>query len=448
MTLIHPMALFRLSVLGPLASREALARGELKRLLQELASRTYVEPGGQPVRLAEKTIESWYYAWRHEGIEALVPTPRADRGQSKIDLAVQAALLAAKRENPRRSLNTLVDLMERQGRVAKGALPRSSVHRLLKAHGLSRPTGAASEPIERRRFVALQAGDLWQGDVMHGPKVPVDGRLRKVYLVSLMDDASRLITHSVFCTHEGALAIEGVLKQAVMKRGLPARLMVDNGPAYRSASLQGICARLEIRLVYCAPYEPEAKGKLERWHRTVRDQFLSELDLRQVRDLDDLNARLWAWLDQCYHVRPHSALEGLTPLARYQRDLLRVRPLGAMAAHLDALFHHRHPRTVRKDGTVSFEGRTFEVPYELAGSRVVLVVDPHRGQVVGIEDEKGEALGDAAPVDAEANLTRKRRRPTATPSETTACGQNAVELALTQQRAALTLSLNDDEEDL
>jgi len=448
MTLIHPMALFRLSVLGPLASREALARGELKRLLQELASRTYVEPGGQPVRLAEKTIESWYYAWRHEGIEALVPTPRADRGQSKIDLAVQAALLAAKRENPRRSLNTLVDLMERQGRVAKGALPRSSVHRLLKAHGLSRPTGAASEPIERRRFVALQAGDLWQGDVMHGPKVPVDGRLRKVYLVSLMDDASRLITHSAFCTHEGALAIEGVLKQAVMKRGLPARLMVDNGPAYRSASLQGICARLEIRLVYCAPYEPEAKGKLERWHRTVRDQFLSELDLRQVRDLDDLNARLWAWLDQCYHVRPHSALEGLTPLARYQRDLLRVRPLGAMAARLDALFHHRHPRTVRKDGTVSFEGRTFEVPYELAGSRVVLVVDPHRGQVVGIEDEKGEALGDAAPVDAEANLTRKRRRPTATPSETTACGQNAVELALAQQRAALTLSLNDDEEDL
>jgi transposase InsO family protein len=448
MTLIHPMALFRLSVLGPLASREALARGELKRLLQELASRTYVEPGGQPVRLAEKTIESWYYAWRHEGIEALVPTPRADRGQSKIDLAVQAALLAAKRENPRRSLNTLVDLMERQGRVAKGALPRSSVHRLLKAHGLSRPTGAASEPIERRRFVALQAGDLWQGDVMHGPKVPVDGRLRKVYLVSLMDDASRLITHSAFCTHEGALAIEGVLKQAVMKRGLPARLMVDNGPAYRSASLQGICARLEIRLVYCAPYEPEAKGKLERWHRTVRDQFLSELDLRQVRDLDDLNARLWAWLDQCYHVRPHSALEGLTPLARYQRDLLRVRPLGAMAARLDALFHHRHPRTVRKDGTVSFEGRTFEVPYELAGSRVVLVVDPHRGQVVGIEDEKGEALGDATPVDAEANLTRKRRRPTATPSETTACGQNAVELALAQQRAALTLSLNDDEEDL
>lgn len=447
MTLIHPMALFRLSVLGPLASREALARGELRRLLKELASRTYVEPGGNPVRLAEKTIESWYYAWRHGGIEALVSAPRTDRGQSKIVLEVQAALLAAKRDNPRRSLNTLVELMERQGRVAKGRLPRSSVHRLLKAHGLSRPSGGASEPIERRRFVAMHAGDLWQGDVMHGPKIPVEGRLRKVYLVSLMDDASRLITHSAFCTNEGALAVEGVLKQAVLKRGLPARLLIDNGPAYRSASLQGICARLEIRLVYCAPYEPEAKGKLERWHRTVRDQFLSELDLRRVCDLDDLNARLWAWLDQCYHVRPHGALEGLTPLERYQRDLMKVRPLGTQAAGLDALFHHRHPRTVRKDGTVSFEGRLFEVPYELAGERVVLVVDPHHGQVVGVENDKGGVLGRAAPLDAEANLTRKRRRPMAAATEPAGGGPNAVELALAQQYAALALCLNDDEEE-
>lgn len=448
MTRIHPMALFRLSVLGPLAAREVLARGELKRLLRELASRTYVEPSGKSVRLAEKTVESWYYAWRHDGIQALEPSPRVDRGHSKIDLEVQTALLAAKREKPRRSLNTLVDLMERQGRVAQGSLPRSSVHRLLKAHGLSRPTGAASEPIERRRFVAAHAGDLWQGDVMHGPKIPVAGHLRKVYLVSLMDDASRLITHSAFCTDEGALAIEGVLKQALLKRGLPARLLIDNGPAYRSASLQGICARLEIRLIYCAPYEPEAKGKLERWHRTVRDQFLSELDLRQVRDLDDLNARLWAWLDQCYHVRPHSGLEGLTPLARYQRDLLRVRPLGALTAHLDALFHHRHPRTVRKDGTVSLEGQIFEVPYELAGERVVLVVDPHRGQVVGVENDKGEALGRATPLDARANLTRKRRRPSAPAPEPTGHGPNAVELALAQQHAALILSLDDDKEDI
>ena len=112
---------------------------------------------------------------------------------------------------------------------------------------------------------------------MHGPTLTLKTGRCKVFLVSLMDDASRLLAHSAFCTNETALAIEGVLKQAVLKRGLPKKQVVDNGAAYRAATLQGICARLDIRLIYCRPYAPEGKGKLERWHRTFRDQFLSEL---------------------------------------------------------------------------------------------------------------------------------------------------------------------------
>ena len=108
--------------------------------------------------------------------------------------------------------------------------------------------------------MAARAGDIWYGDVMHGPKVAVKGRMQKVYLASLMDDASRLIAHSAFCPGETALDIEGVLKQAVLKRGLPKKLVIDNGAAYRAASLQGICARLEIRLIYCRPYAPQGKG--------------------------------------------------------------------------------------------------------------------------------------------------------------------------------------------
>lgn len=444
---IHPIALFRLSVLGSLTARESLMRGELKQELGALAARPYTSPDGKIVRLSAKTLEGWLYAYRKDGIDALEPRPRADRGQSKITLDIQEALLAAKRDNPRRSLTSLIDLLERQGRVAKGELARSSVHRLLKQQGLSRPGGAASEPIERRRFESLHACDLWQGDVMHGPKVSVAGRLRKVYLVSLMDDASRLITHSAFCTDEGALAIEGVLKQALLKRGLPVRLLVDNGAAYRSTSLQGICARLGIQLIHSAPYEPQSKGKIERWHKTVRDQFMSELDMQQIRDLDDLNTRLWAWLDQCYHGRVHGSLEGLTPLQRYQRDLPRIRPLGAMAMQLDTLFQHRHPRTVRKDGTVSFQGGLFEVPYELVGERVALVVDPQRNAVLGVENMKGDALGKVTPLDAQANLTRKRRRgaPVQPRSHGREC--NAIELVLQQQTAGLAL-LDPNKEDI
>jgi hypothetical protein len=261
--------------------------------------------------------------------------------------------------------------------------------------------------------------------------------MRKVYLISFMDDASRLISHSAFCIAETALEVEGVLKQAILKRGLPSRLVIDNGAAYRAATLQAICARLEIRLVYCRPYTPEGKGKLERWHRTLRAGFLNELDMDRVRDLFDLNARLWAWLDELYHQEPHSGLNGLTPLERYRKDLLQVRPLGAFAAQLDALFLHRHERLVRKDGTVSYEGNLFEVPYHLVGQTVQVVVDPHKQMVVGVESANGEPLGKAIPLDALANNHRKRRSVTDDAVSMNRTGANLVEVALEQKNSRL-----------
>jgi len=318
------------------------------------------------------------------------------------------------------------------GLVADLSLSRSSVHRLLQQNGLSQMRGSPSLPEEKRSFSAEFAGSIWYGDVMHGPRVAIKGQLRKTYLVSLIDDASRLVAHSAFCLGETALDIEGVLKQALLRRGVPIKIIVDNGAAYRAATLQGVCARFGIHLIFCRPYAPEGKGKLERWHRTFRDQFLSELDERRIADLADLNARLWAWIEQVYHQTVHGGLAGLTPLARYQRDLPRIRSLGAKAAQLDALFLHRVARFVRKDATVSYLGQRFEVPYELSGKTVRLVVDPHAQRVVGVEDAAGVSLGAATPLDMLANIQRARRKPepladtALTPAR---AGPNLVELA-------------------
>ena len=215
----------------------------------------------------------------------------------------------------------------------------------------------------------------------------------------------------------------------MLKRGLPVKLVIDNGPAYRAKTLQGICARLGIHLVYCRPYTPEGKGKLERWHRTFRDQFLSEIDAARVGSLSDLNARVWAWLEQVYHRTAHSGLQGQSPLARYQQDLARIRTLGALAARLDALFYHRLTRKVRKDGTVSYQGVRFEVPYELSGRSVRLVVNPHTGQVLGVEDDNGESLGTATALDALANVHRRRRQPQPAQEPSPKDTDNEVELA-------------------
>jgi putative transposase len=429
---LHPVALFRFSVLGPLVSRNQLAHGELKQLIRELASRDYDIPGTTRRRIGEKTIEAWYYAWRRDGIEALTPKLRADRGQSKLSLEIQQVILDAKRDNLRRSIDQLILLVEKSGVAARGNVTRSSVHRLLQQHQLSRPSGAASEPEEYRSYEARYAGDIWTGDVMHGPRLMINGRLRKVYLVSVMDDASRLLAHSAFCLGEKALDIEGVLKQAILKRGLPVKLVVDNGAAYRAKTLQGICARLGIQLIYCRPYAPEGKGKLERWHRTFRDQFLSELDTRCVADLADLNARLWAWIEVIYHPRPHSSLAGSSPLQRYQQDLPRIRTLGQRADRMDELFYHRLTRKVRRDGTVAYLGKRFEVPYELSGKSIQLVIEPHAEQLISLEDHEGKAIGKAVELDVIANNQRARRKPEAqeTLPQTPCQGPNLVELAL------------------
>jgi putative transposase len=428
---ISTLALFRLSVLGPLTSRDKLERGELRSIIRELASKTYAIPASRRVHINRQTIEAWYYAWQAGGIEALAAKTRCDKGHSTVlSQAVQTALLDAKKENPARSINTLIDLLVRQGTVAKNTLSRATVHRFLQHHHVSQRLLKPAITIERRSFVSHYAGDLWQGDVLHGPSVLTKQGQRKAYLVSLMDDASRLICHSHFCLGETALDIEGVLKEALLKRGVPKKLLIDNGPAYRSESLQGICARLGIRLIYSRPYEPESKGKLERYHRTFREQFLSEIATGPLLSLEDLNARLWAFTEQVYHQCPHAGLEGKTPLERFREDLLQLQPLGQRAVHLEDLFYHRVKRTVRQDGTLVWEGHFFEVPYECSGQKVILVFDPHLQKPVRIETFLGTVLGAVTPLDKQANLYRERQRPLAVtqPATPKAC-VNRVELA-------------------
>ena len=447
---VHPVALFRLSVLGSLASRGSLAHGELKKIVRELARQTYKIPNSNRVHIAEVTIQRWYHAWRKDGIDGLAPKTRTDKGNSQLSQDIQDAILDCKKDNLARSINTIIRLLEMQNVVRKNQLSRSSVHRLLRRHELSKRNLSSSEAIERRAFEAPFASDIWYGDVMHGPSIQTANGMKKVYLVSVIDDASRLLCHSEFCLDETAVSIERVLKEALLKRGLPKRFVIDNGPAYRAKTLQSICARLDIRLIYCRAYEPEAKGKLERFHRTFRAQFLSELDLKTIKNLDDLNARLWVWIEKLYHQTSHSGLgKDITPLSRWQQDLLKITQLGNKALKLDEYFYHRIKRHVKKDGTISWENKLFEVAFDLVGRDVYLVFDPHHGRAKWIESLEHERLGSVHPLDKIANNDRIRSRPSKSiPEENPQPKAMLVETLYqkTSQQLNITSSDNNEEE--
>jgi putative transposase len=254
------IALWRLGVLGPLTSAR-LEHGDRRRYLEEAAARVHARPDGTRVQVSVRTIEAWYHAYRHGGFQALFPRDRADRGRTRaIPADIAEQILRVKRERPRRSIRRIIRMLERAGRVRVGLLQRSTVHRLLVGAGLSaRPRRAVVT--ERRSFLPEHAGDLWVGDALHGPLVLApDGTVRKAYLLSQIDGATRFVPHSYFALSESAVDQEYGFKQALLKHGPPRTYYVDLGAAYIADSLRLICAELGVHLLHTGVQDCEAKG--------------------------------------------------------------------------------------------------------------------------------------------------------------------------------------------
>lgn len=401
------IALWRLGVLGPLISAR-LEHGDRRRYIEEAAARLQQQPDGTYVQLSARTIESWYYAYRHGGFQALFPQDRADRGRSRaITAEIAEHILRVKRERPRRSIRRIIRMLERAQIVARGTLHRSSVHRLLQAHQLSSRPQRYGEA-ERRSFLPEHAGDLWVGDALHGPLVIApDGSVRKSYLLSQIDGATRFVPHSYFALSESAVDQEYGFEQAILKHGLPRVYYVDLGAAYIADSLQLICAELGIRLLHTQVQDCEAKGAIERWHRTWREEVGDELPSEPL-PLAELNAKHWAWLSAEYSARRHDTT-GRSPREHWLAELSFLRPLPRQK-NLSDVFLHRERRFVRKDGTVRFRGGYLEVRPELKDQEVELRFDPHDDTARPRVFLENSFVCDTVPLDRVANASRKRRR--------------------------------------
>jgi transposase InsO family protein len=401
------LALFRLSVLGPLISAR-LEHGDRRDYFRQAAERTHLRPGGKLIELSPRTIEDWYYAYQHGGIEALEPKTRSDCKTSRsIRAEIADLIVRLKREKPRRSIRRIIRILERAGKVTKGELSRSSVHRLLYHRALSRRP-LRGPPAERRSFIHEHASDLWVGDALHGPlAIGPDGRARKTYLLSQIDGATRYVPHSFFALGEGAAEEELGFKQAILKGGPPRAYYVDRGPAYIARSLRLICGELGVHLLHAGKRDAEAKGVIERWHRTWRDEVGDELPNHPL-PLAELNATHWAWLSAEYHARKHDTT-GRVPRDHWlaEAEHLRALPKGKK---LDEVFLHRERRKVRKDGTVRFLGRLLEVSPELSGRWVELRFEPGEATALPRVFLDDHFICDTVPLDRIKNATRRRRR--------------------------------------
>ena len=413
-SLRQTVALFRYGLIAefvhlPLGSPGLYAK------LQAKAQQEYSIPGSTRTRVAAETLRDWLKRYRRSGFDALLPQPRADRGRSRaLSADLVDRLLSLKEELPQLSVPQLIRMAIKREIIAE-PLPRATVHRLFSTAGLMRKTEGNSEQ-DRRRFAFAHAGELWMSDVMHGPTVAVgDGRQRrKAYLIAFLDDATRVIPYAAFALAENTKAFLPIFKQALLRRGRPTRLYVDNGANYRSQHLALVCAKLGIALIHSRPHQPEGRGKQERWFRTVRAQFLTRLTPADTESLDALNHCLWTWIEAEYHQTPHTSLDGRTPLDQWAlcADQVKMFDIGL---DIDALFLFETKRRVQRDRTVSLDGTVFEVDATLVGQTVTLRFDPAAPTSRGVEVwHQDKFIARAIPVEAYANCFVRRNRPSRT----------------------------------
>ncbi|MGP0071853.1 MAG: DDE-type integrase/transposase/recombinase [Bryobacteraceae bacterium] len=418
------IALFRYGLIASLVL-EPLPRGELTRRAEEIAARHYEIPGSKRTSVCVDTLLDWVLRYRSGGFEALAPKPRQDRGQPRTITPQLADLIERlKRENPHRTGTTLLRELALSLGQNEPAISASTLYRFLKQRGLSEKQLLAPQP--RKKFEAEHCNQVWQADMLYGPYVRRSGGGKmQAMLHAILDDASRLIPHAQFYGGQGLDACLDCLRQAVASRGIPVRLYMDNGKIYRSPQLARIAASIGMLIVHTPPYQPEGRGKIERFFRSCRDQFLNNLDRKHTLSLEELNERLWAWLGR-YHRTEHSSL-GTTPLLRWQRDIEHIRQLPP-ATDFRRLFFHRLDRLVRRDCTFQLQNRFYEAPPHLTGQTIEVRFDPLDAASVEIYFQ-GQPQGIARLVDpvVNAQLPSVKPSPAAEPEPT---GINFIDLLI------------------
>jgi transposase InsO family protein len=372
------IALFRESILEELATEE-LARGELSVRIAELATRSFETPWGKLCRFTTRTLWSWWSLYKQGGLVGLVPKRRSDKGVSReVTPQILEAAIQARREVPSRSTKTLIDLLVRQQLVPRGSLARSTLDRQLEQAGFSR---RRLKTLGAKRYIRLlfeRPNQFWIGDYHEAPILyePRTDSFKTIHLGAFIDHYSKLVPHGQWYTNERIATLEDTFKKAILKRGLADKVYVDNGSVYRSHAFAFALAQFGIRLCRSKPYASEGRGGIERFNRTVAEQFEPEVRAARIVDLHQINLFFEAWLEERYHRERHEAT-GQPPLDRFALD--GFTPRFPDPARVQDSFRVRVRRRVHpKTATVEVDGRSFLVESFLRGRWVQVYYDPHR----------------------------------------------------------------------
>jgi putative transposase len=390
------IAQFRYSLIGPIVSRTNLSHGEKYEMLRKISSGEYDIPYSNRRKIGLRTLERYLDLYEKGKLKALEPNFRHRSTRIPAQYMEEAASL--RRENRRRSIESIISMLEQSGRVPEAVLKRSTVYDHFVKLGIARKQTSVKEAF--RKYGASYRGEILQGDVhhtMHLPDPSREGYNRQIYLFAWLDDYTRLL-YGEFYWAEKLPALENTLKKWIIKYGCMENIYCDNGAVYSSHHLKNICGQLGINLLHSRPYKPQGKGKLEKAFQIVESSFKSEAVLLvkegRIKTLEDLNSYFSVWLDKFYNQRLHSSTKQ-KPLAMWEAGENELKKLSLNEIY--EAFLYEDEKSVSKTGIIRVETNEYEVETFLAGRKVHARYDPYdlsKGVQVYFE---GKRYTDAVP---------------------------------------------------
>jgi transposase InsO family protein len=394
------LAVWRYGVISTLLHRNE-EDGTLEDALILIASRQYKKLDGKFVSYSPETLRKWFYRYRNGGLTALNDSPRKDTGtHGSVPKSIADRLFELRAEHPRWTLSRMLEQLVREKLWDKKSPARSTFYRFAQTVNLKRDPHLTAhvfaQPFEYTFF-----GQLWMADFLHGPKIREKGKKRKTYLHAIIDDATRYVVHAGFFTSESTEVMMTELMASVRTHGKPLRFYTDNGACYASKHLKFACANLGIHLIHTPPGKPRGRGKVERFFRSVRDQFL---DGEKVpgHTLDGLNKAFREWVAS-YHKRIHRSL-GVSPLQKRLSHQSACIPIPE-TVEIEPLFRMKRRCKVYLNNTIRLKRRTYEVVNAIPGQRVDVWFMPWDLDTVWY----GPDMRSAKIVDPISNAYRRRR---------------------------------------
>lgn len=349
----------------------------------EISNKGLVGPDGRVHHYAPATIEKWYLDYQNHGFDALVPKSRADAGMSrKLDDDLQERIRYFRMNYPRMSAAAIYRQLKTDGSIINGQVSESTVCRFVnQLQNELRQTPHR----DMRRYERPHINEVWCGDSSVGPRLTdKDGKKHRIYIIALIDDASRFITGIDAFYNDNFVNLMSVMKSAVSKYGRPKVLNFDNGKSYKNRQMELLAARIGTTLSYCQPYTPTGKAKIERWFRTLKDQWMAGLDMQDFHSLDELRGSLHSYV-QRYNQTPHSSLRGMTPQDRFFSESEQIRRFPA--DDIDKHFLLEIERRVSADCVIVIDQIEYEVDYRFARQRIRLRYSPDMKDIFVVETD-------------------------------------------------------------